>query len=100
MTLAQTLRLHHRIQCLNYCDRLRFGDRQLDVLRLMTNGNVSDEQIAPVVTAICAEPMRWADFMMRFELGLDPPNPKRALHAATIGGFDNPNIKFNFTLLR
>nr|WP_283811971.1 VIT1/CCC1 transporter family protein [Bradyrhizobium nanningense] len=30
---------------------------------------------------------RWADFMMRFELGLERPEPKRApIGAATIGG--------------
>ncbi|MEA5598842.1 VIT1/CCC1 transporter family protein [Rivularia sp. UHCC 0363] len=58
-----------------------------EVADIFREYGVSDEQIIPVVKAICAEPMRWADFMMRFELGLEPPNPKRALQSATtIGG--------------
>lgn len=47
---------------------------------------LSDEQAAPVVSAICSEPERWVDFMMRYELGLEAPDPKRAVRSAlTIG---------------
>jgi VIT1/CCC1 family predicted Fe2+/Mn2+ transporter len=39
------------------------------------------------VTAITADTSRWVKFMMRFELGLEEPDPKRALISAlTIGG--------------
>jgi vacuolar iron transporter family protein len=38
-----------------------------------------------VTNAIAADPKRWVDFMMRFELGLEQPNPKRApISALTI----------------
>ena len=38
-----------------------------------------------VVGAITADRSRWIDFMMRFELGLERPDPKRApISAATI----------------
>ena len=48
---------------------------------------LADEQIAPIVTALRARPVAWIDFMMRFELGLERPDPKRALRSAlTIGG--------------
>jgi VIT1/CCC1 family predicted Fe2+/Mn2+ transporter len=40
-----------------------------------------------VVSAIASDRKRWVDFMMRFELGLERPDPKRApISAATIGG--------------
>ena len=47
---------------------------------------LSDEQAAPVVSAICSDPDRWVDFMMRYELGLESPDPRRAVKSAlTIG---------------
>src|SRR5580765_7030386 len=48
---------------------------------------VSAEAAAPVVRALKQRPEAWIDFMMRFELGLEKPDPKRALvSAATIAG--------------
>jgi len=45
------------------------------------------EETWPIVEALRKQPKKWIDFMMRFELGLERPNPKRALtSAATIGG--------------
>jgi VIT1/CCC1 family predicted Fe2+/Mn2+ transporter len=39
------------------------------------------------VAGIAADRQRWIDFMMRFELGLERPDPKRApISAVTIGG--------------
>jgi len=43
-------------------------------------------QSALVANALRQRPEAWIDFMMRFELGLEKPNPKRALTSAlTIG---------------
>jgi len=39
---------------------------------------LTEEQAAPVVAAIRSDPKRWVDFMMRFELGLEAPDPGRA----------------------
>lgn len=48
---------------------------------------LSPENIAPILAAFEANPDAWVDFMMRYELGLEEPNPKRALtSAATIAG--------------
>ncbi|HLO00295.1 MAG TPA: VIT1/CCC1 transporter family protein [Pyrinomonadaceae bacterium] len=45
------------------------------------------EQTWPIVEALRKQPKKWIDFMMRFELGLERPDPKRALTSAvTIGG--------------
>ena len=43
---------------------------------------MTEEEIAPVVTAICSDQKRWVDFMMRFELGFEEPDPKRARNSA------------------
>lgn len=37
---------------------------------------------APVVAALAAHPRAWVDFMMRFELGLEAPDPRRAFASA------------------
>jgi VIT1/CCC1 family predicted Fe2+/Mn2+ transporter len=38
--------------------------------------------VTPVVNAISADRQRWVDFMMRFELGLEAPDPTRARQSA------------------
>lgn len=56
----------------------------IDVLRAY---GVNAEAAAPVVKALQARPEAWVDFMMRFELGLEKPDPRRAVvSAATIAG--------------
>ncbi|MHA4875616.1 VIT1/CCC1 transporter family protein, partial [Enterococcus faecium] len=42
--------------------------------------------LSSVVEAITSDRKRWVDFMMRFELGLERPDPRRApMSAFTIG---------------
>jgi VIT1/CCC1 family predicted Fe2+/Mn2+ transporter len=43
---------------------------------------LSNEESVPVVQALTRKPKEWVDFMMRFELGLEEPDPKRALQSA------------------
>ena len=43
---------------------------------------LSHEESAPIVEALSKHPKHWVDFMMRFELGLEKPDPKRALVSA------------------
>ncbi len=50
-----------------------------DVFR--TYGLTADET-DHVVAALRTRPTAWRDFMMRFELGLEAPDPKRALRSA------------------
>jgi VIT1/CCC1 family predicted Fe2+/Mn2+ transporter len=48
---------------------------------------LSDQEIEPILRAFEANPPAWVDFMMRYELGLEAPNPHRALNSAlTIAG--------------
>lgn len=60
---------------------------EAEVVDILTSYGVDEAASAAVVDALKRQPGRWVDFMMRFELGLERPNPKRALgSAATIGG--------------
>jgi vacuolar iron transporter family protein len=43
---------------------------------------IAEEHIKPVVEAMTRQPKQWVDFMMRFELGLERPDPKRARTSA------------------
>src|SRR5437899_9190079 len=48
---------------------------------------LTETESVPVVEALSRRPEAWVDFMMRFELGLEEPDPKRALTSAlTIAG--------------
>jgi VIT1/CCC1 family predicted Fe2+/Mn2+ transporter len=50
-----------------------------DVLR---SYGLDEDKVAMVVNSIRADKKRWVDFMMRFELGLEEPDPKRAGRSA------------------
>jgi Uncharacterized membrane protein len=45
---------------------------------------LADEHVDAVVEAMTKRPKQWVDFMMRFELGLERPNPKRARTSAAV----------------
>lgn len=48
---------------------------------------LTEEQTWPIVQALRKQPRNWIDFMMRFELGLEKPDPRRAFTSAlTIAG--------------
>jgi VIT1/CCC1 family predicted Fe2+/Mn2+ transporter len=58
-----------------------------EVARVFQGWGLTDQQIQPIVAAISSDEKRWVDFMMRFELGLETPDPKRALRSAATIGF-------------
>jgi vacuolar iron transporter family protein len=53
-----------------------------EVAKVFRDYGISEEQMAPVVTAITSDQKCWVDFMMRFELGLEQPDPARAGRSA------------------
>jgi vacuolar iron transporter family protein len=58
-----------------------------EVATVFRGYGLTEAEIAPVLRAFREKPEEWVDFMMRFELGLDEPDPKRALTSAlTIAG--------------
>lgn len=58
-----------------------------EVAEVFEEYGLTREQTRPLVEALRKQPKKWIDFMMRFELGLEKPDPKRAVTSAlTIGG--------------
>ena len=56
-----------------------------EVAEIFRGYGLRDEHISPLIDSLQANPSRWVDFMMRFELGLEEPEPSRArLSAWTI----------------
>ena len=62
-------------------------EEMAEVEKVLRSYGLTKQEAAPVVTALSTRPRAWIDFMMRFELGLEKPDPKRALQSAlTIAG--------------
>lgn len=67
--------------------RTKPDDETAEVREILQTYGVPAAEATAVVEAIKKNPDRWVDFMMRFELGLEEPDKKRALRSAlTIAG--------------
>jgi VIT1/CCC1 family predicted Fe2+/Mn2+ transporter len=53
-----------------------------EVAEILRSYGLDDDQSQRVVGGLRANPQRWVDFMMRFELGLEEPDPGRARASA------------------
>jgi VIT1/CCC1 family predicted Fe2+/Mn2+ transporter len=53
-----------------------------EVAQMLTTYGVTEREAGTIVGAMRERPAQWRDFMMRFELGLEKPDPKRALQSA------------------
>jgi VIT1/CCC1 family predicted Fe2+/Mn2+ transporter len=63
------------------------GREAAEVAEVFRAYGLTPEQTAPILDAFRTRPEAWVDFMMRFELGLERPEPGRAVSsAATIAG--------------
>jgi VIT1/CCC1 family predicted Fe2+/Mn2+ transporter len=63
------------------------ADEAAEVMEVLQQYGLHPHEAQPVVEALRKRPEAWVDFMMRFELGLERPDPARALWSAlTIGG--------------
>jgi VIT1/CCC1 family predicted Fe2+/Mn2+ transporter len=57
-------------------------EEKREVAQVFHSYGLSHEESDPIVEALAKHPQKWVDFMMRFELGLEKPDPKRALISA------------------
>ena len=53
-----------------------------EVAEILRGYGLTEEHVGPAVQALSADQDRWVDFMMRFELGLEAPDPARARQSA------------------
>jgi len=53
-----------------------------EVAKVFREYGLTEAQMQPVVSTIISNQKRWVDFMMRFELGLEEPDPARATRSA------------------
>jgi len=66
-----------------YRETVELPDVEIEeVAKVFREYGLSQDQMAPVVKAITSDQKRWVDFMMRFELGLEAPDPARAGRSA------------------
>jgi VIT1/CCC1 family predicted Fe2+/Mn2+ transporter len=62
-------------------------EEMAEVSRVFQSYGLTEQESTPVVQALSRRSEAWIDFMMRFELGLEEPDPKRAVTSAlTIAG--------------
>ena len=54
-----------------------------EVAEVFKGYGLTAAQIAPILDAFRKDPDAWVDFMMRFELGLEEPDPRRAFTSAS-----------------
>src|SRR5438874_589937 len=55
-----------------------------EVADILRTYGMAEDHIKPAVEAMRDRPKQWIDFMMRFELGLEKPDPKRARVSASV----------------
>ena len=60
-------------------------EEKKEVAAVFREYGLTDEEVKPIIQAFCRRPQDWVNFMMRFELGIEKPDPGRArISAATI----------------
>ncbi|HEU5452409.1 MAG TPA: VIT1/CCC1 transporter family protein [Terriglobales bacterium] len=57
-------------------------EEEREVAEVLQTWGLTSEEARPVVKALAQRPKAWVDFMMRFELALEEPQPGRALRSA------------------
>jgi VIT1/CCC1 family predicted Fe2+/Mn2+ transporter len=53
-----------------------------EVADILNDLGLTNDEAAPIVAALRRQRDKWVDFMMRFELGLERPDPQRAWQSA------------------
>lgn len=76
---AEEKREYWEIERLPHVEAKEVGD-------ILRDFGVPEEHVPAVVAGISDNPKKWVDFMMRFELGLERPDPRRLYHSPLVIG--------------
>ena len=76
---AEEKREHREVQLVPHVEAKEVAD-------ILRKFGVPEAQLPIVVDGISQHPQKWVDFMMRFELGLERPDPKRLVKSPLIIG--------------
>ena len=55
---------------------------ETEIYNILKDYDLDKKESKPIVDALKRNPKKWVDFMMRYELGLEKPKPKRARNSA------------------
>jgi VIT1/CCC1 family predicted Fe2+/Mn2+ transporter len=76
---AEERREHREVQNVPHVEEKEVAD-------ILHEFGVPEAQVPVVVKAIAQHPQKWVDFMMKFELGLERPDPSRLVKSPLIIG--------------
>ena len=76
---AEERREHREVQAVPHVEEKEVAD-------ILQEFGVPQAQVPVVVNAIAQHPQKWVDFMMKFELGLERPDPSRLMKSPLIIG--------------
>ena len=62
-------------------------EEKFEVAKIFEGYGLTESEAAHVTESLSQRPKAWVDFMMRFELGLEEPDPNRALRSAATIAF-------------
>lgn len=62
-------------------------EEEAEIFEVLGHYGLTREELAPLVAGLKRRPGAWVDFMMRFELGLEAPEPGRAVKSAVTIAF-------------
>jgi VIT1/CCC1 family predicted Fe2+/Mn2+ transporter len=57
-------------------------EEEAEIFEVLGHYGLTREELVPLVAGLRRQPGAWVDFMMRFELGLERPEPGRAVKSA------------------
>jgi len=76
---SEERREHHEVERVPHVEAKEVAD-------ILREFGVPEAQVPVVVEGIAQHPQKWVDFMMKFELGLEKPDPQRLVQSPLIIG--------------